>query len=321
MIRWPDGKKFAFTIIDDTDKAVLAGVKPFYDGLLHHGLRTTKTVWALESDPADPYWGECLQDASYLQWIRDLRSAGFEIAWHGARSGGADRATLRDALKLFRSRLEHSPVTYSNHSKNPECIYWGAERFDDPLLHAAYRRFSRAPKFLGSTKGSEYCWEDLCLETFRYVRDFTFSDVVTSRVDPWTPYIDPRRPAVQRWFSASDGADVEKFVRLLQSNRLDDLEKSGGFCIVYTHAMSGFCRDGKLDSRVEAIFKDLQSRTGWYVPVVELLDWVERERGERTISTAERRRLEWKWVLDRVRHDGLRRKSKGQYDLRLEPSP
>ena len=44
---FPQGKRFAFTIVDDTDVATVANVKPLYDLLHELGFRTTKTVWPL----------------------------------------------------------------------------------------------------------------------------------------------------------------------------------------------------------------------------------------------------------------------------------
>ncbi|MGI6449930.1 MAG: hypothetical protein ACOX3R_06475 [Desulfitobacteriia bacterium] len=43
-IQWPDGKRFAFTIIDDNDNATVQNNKPIYDLLLALGMKTTKTV-------------------------------------------------------------------------------------------------------------------------------------------------------------------------------------------------------------------------------------------------------------------------------------
>lgn len=47
-IPWPDGKRFAFTIFDDTDHQTLENVPPVYDFLSDLGLRTTKSVWPLK---------------------------------------------------------------------------------------------------------------------------------------------------------------------------------------------------------------------------------------------------------------------------------
>jgi len=43
-IAWPNGKRFAFTIVDDTDWAAVERVKPVYDLLARLGLKTTKTT-------------------------------------------------------------------------------------------------------------------------------------------------------------------------------------------------------------------------------------------------------------------------------------
>jgi hypothetical protein len=301
MSHWPDGKKFAFTIMDDTDRAYLESVRPFYDALIRYGLRTTKTVWALESPPDDPFRGDSLQNPAYRAWVLELQSAGFEIAWHGARSGGTERTAHGDALDCFREILGSYPRTYANHAVNPECLYWGEERFDAPLVREMFRRFSGRRRFLGSTPGTAYNWEDLCAKRLQYVRGFNFDDVVTSRKDPWMPYHDPRRPAVFRWFSASDGSDVERFVRLLAPARLDALESSGGCCIVYAHIADGFVRDGKVDERVERVLEDLAGRSGWYAPVDAVLDHIEEQRRGCVITTAQHRRLEWRWAGYQVR--------------------
>jgi hypothetical protein len=47
---WPDGKRFAFTVFDDTDSATLESVQGVYDLLADCGLRTTKSVWVVAGD-------------------------------------------------------------------------------------------------------------------------------------------------------------------------------------------------------------------------------------------------------------------------------
>lgn len=42
---WPDGKSFALTIIDDTDKSTLENTPLVYDYLYLRGILTTKSVW------------------------------------------------------------------------------------------------------------------------------------------------------------------------------------------------------------------------------------------------------------------------------------
>ena len=45
---FPHGKRFAFTIVDDTDVATVANVKPLYDLLHELGFRTTKRIRIIE---------------------------------------------------------------------------------------------------------------------------------------------------------------------------------------------------------------------------------------------------------------------------------
>lgn len=301
MKPWPEEKSFAFTIMDDTDRARWQAIKPFYDALIARGLRTTKTAWVLDSPADDPYRGDSLQDPGYRAWTSDLAGAGFEIAWHGARSGGTESAAHAGAFERFREMFGVYPRTYANHAVNPECLYWGEERFDDPVVREIFRRFSGRRRFLGSTPGTPYYWADLCERRLRYVRGFNFDDVVTSRKDPWMPYHDPRRPAVARWFSASDGSDVERFVKLLAPGRLAELERSGGCCIVYAHVADGFVHNNAVDPRVLRVLDGLAERKGWYVPVGELLDRIESQRGECVITPSQHRRLEWRWAAYQVR--------------------
>lgn len=45
---FPEQKRFAFSILDDTDDATVENVKPVYDTLMEYGFRTTKTAWPLD---------------------------------------------------------------------------------------------------------------------------------------------------------------------------------------------------------------------------------------------------------------------------------
>src|SRR5579872_5459683 len=62
-IEWPGGKKFAFTIIDDTDLSTRQNTEPVYDFLAENGFRTTKTVWPLHSVGKKNCGGDTLEDA------------------------------------------------------------------------------------------------------------------------------------------------------------------------------------------------------------------------------------------------------------------
>ena len=46
-MRFPGGKRFAFTIMDDTDDATVQNVGPVYEALYSLGMGATKTVWPM----------------------------------------------------------------------------------------------------------------------------------------------------------------------------------------------------------------------------------------------------------------------------------
>ena len=83
---FPGGKRFAFTIIDDTDVATVENLKPIYDLLYECGMRTTKTVWPVRCLEGSKVFGssQTLEDDDYRAFILDLQRRGFEITWHGA---------------------------------------------------------------------------------------------------------------------------------------------------------------------------------------------------------------------------------------------
>src|SRR5690606_40955769 len=56
--RWPQGKRFAFSIIDDTDVATVANVRPIYRLLERLGLRATKTVWPVSCPRSEEHTSE-----------------------------------------------------------------------------------------------------------------------------------------------------------------------------------------------------------------------------------------------------------------------
>lgn len=306
-ITFPQGKRFAFTIIDDTDCATIGNVRPVYEYLHHLGFRTTKTVWPLPGHhPQDRNApAQTLADADYLEFIRQLQAWGFEIALHNARSYSCPREETLRGLEEFRQLLGDYPSVQANHMFNHEALYWGTARLD---LWPVRRLFSALRVVRGQPEDSEghrreshYFWGDLCQRFIQYVRGFTFSTVNVLRVNPTLPYHDPKRPYVRLWFSANEAMNVTEFNRLLDTGGQEQLEQEGGICIVATHLASGFVRDNKLNPETMRLLTQLAQRPGWYVPVSELLDFLVEQFGVRTLPAAERRRMEWYWLMSRAR--------------------
>jgi hypothetical protein len=302
LLRFPEGKRFAFTVMDDTDVATVENVQPIYRLLESLGLRTTKTVWPVrcEEGYGDFWFSETLDDPHYRDFVIDLQARGFEIAFHGATMQTSARERTARALERFRCTFGAPPRVYANHSYNRENVYWGVERLDDPLLRLLFGRAFGQPsdRYTGHRPESPYWWGDLCAEQIEYVRNLTFSDINLLRINPSLPYRDPKRPYVRWWFSATDAGDVHAFNHLLRPENQDRLEAEGGVCIVATHFGKGFYRKGNLNPETRQLLESLAARNGWFRPVGEVLDWLRAQRASEGLPPREWRRMQWRWAWD-----------------------
>ena len=301
-LTFPGGRRFAFTIMDDTDVATLANVRPVYELLRELGFRTTKTVWPVGCPEGSPNFHESdtLEDPDYLRFVLDLQAQGFEIAYHGATMESSRRARTESAFARFCELFGGPPRVYANHAYNKENLYWGVERLDDPILRALYRRFDGRPQdfYQGHVRESPWWWGDLA-GRMSYARNLTFADINLLRSNPSMPYHDPRRPIVPWWFSAADAEDVEAFNRLISPEAQDCLEREGGVCIVATHLGKGFTDAGVVDPDTARLLRRLSAMAGWFVPVGELLDWLRLQReGRSDLPASEWRRMQWRWARE-----------------------
>jgi hypothetical protein len=300
-IRWPEGKDFAFTIFDDTDHATLENVRPVYEYLGALGLHTTKSIWPIAGSGTPRIGGQTCDDEPYRTWLLEMQSAGFEIASHGATYETSTREQVLRALDRFREIFGHDPYSFANHADCGESIYWGEARTSG-VARAAYELmtgFQQRGSFRGHVAGDPLFWGDVCLDRVRYVRNFTFRDINTLAACPVMPYHDPERPYVNAWFAASEGANVQTFNGCLSEAHQDRLEEQGGASIMYTHLASGFLPDGHLDPRFKELMARLARKNGWFVPVATLLDYLADRRDQADITPAQRRGLEWRWLVSK----------------------
>jgi hypothetical protein len=302
MNRFPENKRFAFTIFDDTDLSTVENVGAVYRLLEELGLRTTKSVWPLASDERARLAGASLQHPQYLRFVLDLQRAGFEIALHNVRNTGSKRERVAAGLEEFRRLIGHYPRVHANHAGNRDNLYWGPARFSTIApLYRAMQTFYDGSLFEGHLADSEYFWGDLCKCRIDYVRNFVFREINLDRVNPHMPYQDPRRGFVNAWFSSSDGADVEAFCSLLSEGNQDRLETEAGVCIVYTHFACGFVEEGRVLPRVKALLRRLAAKNGWFVPVSTLLDFLRERHQTLSIPAGEITAMECRWLSDRLK--------------------
>ena len=301
---FPDNKKFAFSIFDDTDGSTLENIRPVYYLLLELGLFTTKSVWVAPSPGYEgPYAGSAtLEDPEYLNYIKFLAGKGFEIAFHNASMCSSTRENTSGALDRFKDALGFYPRSHANHHENSENLYWGSERLHSRALRFLMKISGKGRRYEGHVSGSRYFWGDLSRKHFDYVRNLVFREINLLKINPTIPYSDPGKPYVKNWFSSSEGATVESFNRLLSSKNQDRLEREGGVCIIYTHFAEGFTEKGTVNIKTKSLLSELSKRDGWFVPVSTLLDYLKTNRKREMPTNTEMSRMEFKWFLSKIFH-------------------
>ena len=301
-IEWPQKKKFAFTIFDDTDRTTLENGPPFYDFLEHCGFRTTKSVWPLNGKNIHSGRGSTCEDEKYSEWVLKLQKQGFEIGMHNSAYHTSERSDTERGFDKFRSLFGGNPKILTNHAPCEESIYWGKDRLTGfkRLLYVLLTRKSQPLKFRGHKRGDPLFWGDICSKQVTYVRNFVFNEINTLKSCPFMPYHDPRRPFVNYWFSSTEGAYVGSFTKMISERNQDRLEAEGGACIMYTHAGNGFWNHNSLDAGFKRLMTRLSRKDGWFVPVATLLDYLREKQGHHIITTYERYRLETKWLFHKI---------------------
>jgi len=313
MITWPDNKKFAFSIVDDTDSSTLGNTPIVYDYLNQCGLKTTKTVWIFDGEIRDDnksIIGTTCQNTQYLNWVLKLKEQGFEIALHSSSWSSSKRDTVINALDVFKSYFGKDPTMLVQHdgSEHNESIYWGANRVGgvNKLIYKAimFLKGTQRNIYHGESSNSPYFWGDVCKDRIKYMRNFVYPDINTLKVCPIMPYHDPQRPYVNLWFASTEGPDINSFNACLTEQNQRRLENEGGACIIYTHFGNEFVLNGVLNSDFKASIAKLSEKDGWFVPASELLDYLLGKNGNNIISNSERTRLERMWLWHKLRIGG-----------------
>jgi hypothetical protein len=301
-IPWPEGKRFAFTIFDDPDSQTLEAAREVYAFLKDCGLRTTKAVWPIRGSGRPSDHGATCDDPDVVPWLKTLQADGFEIAYHNATSHTSKRSETIRGLERFAELFGDYPEAMANHYYCDEGLYWGNDRLTG-VNRAVYNVLTRGRnrnRFLGHVPDHPYFWGDLCRERIKYVRNFVFADINTLKACPFMPYHDPRRPFVNYWYAASEGAKVSTFNECIRESAQDRLEQEQGACIMYTHFGHGYYEGGRLNPRFRDLIERLSAKNGWFVPVTTLLDFLARRKAEAPITNQQRTKLERRWLLHKI---------------------
>jgi hypothetical protein len=265
------------------------------------GIHTTKGVWpnGPHDVPSDP--GETCANPGYVECMRELQELGFEIGYHNATAHTSDREHTLRGLDRFKNFFGHDPVTMSNHFYSQEGIYFGSDRLTG-LYRRLYGLALKNEPFLGHVPGQKLFWGDLCKQRIRYVRNFAFSDINTLKVCPWMPYYDSSKPYVNYWYCSAEGANIDSAITTLSEANQDRLEEEGGACILYVHFGHYFCDDnGAIHPRFRTLMTRLSKKNGWFRPVGTVLDHLRAQGRGRQIGPGQRRVLETRWLMHKLR--------------------
>jgi hypothetical protein len=279
----PNNKKFVFTIIDDSDDSFLENTKPIYDFLFENGIFITKTIWVYPPRDRESK-GHSLQHEGYRAFILDIKNKGYEIALHCVGSGQYFRKEILQGLEEYKNFFGEYPKININHSYNIDSIYGGYKRFSFPFnflikwLHPVY-----AQKYEGENRESPHFWGDVHKKLIKYNRNYETDQLNTIKFNPYMPYIDKSKAEYSNyWFSATFAPNQWVFNKIVSQRAVDRLEQENGICILFTH-LGYYMKDGKINQGFQdKIGYISQKKSGWFVPVSTVLDYLMVNKGNDT---------------------------------------
>jgi hypothetical protein len=301
---WPNGRKAAFAIIDDTDDAEMPGISDVYDLLIEYQIPTTKTVWVYPVKDTHLFRGNSLTgDPAYLEFIKKLIKNGYEIGLHNVGSGDFTRVEILHGLEEFNNLLGFYPNLHVNHSYNPDNIYGGDKRFSFPfdylvrLIHSSYTGFS------GELKTSKHFWGDAHKRHIRFSRSYELDDLNLLRHCHF-PYKDQMYSDYCNLFYPSVFcSNQDLFNARISDRNLQNLISQNGCSIIYTH-FGYFTERGGIEQDFRNSLELLKKYSSdiWFAPVSEILCYLERTNGVRHISRNHKFLLEAKSLITRVKY-------------------
>lgn len=300
-VRWPEGKRFAFTIFDDPDAQTVEDGKRVYDLLAELGFRTTRGVWPGTPVRTPNSQGAACDDPEYVRHTQALQAAGFEVGYHNHTKHSSTREEIITGLDTFRDYFGHDPIAMANHY-NADAMYWGPARVTPPIrgVYIAATVGRTNGRHFGHVPGHASFWGDVCRQRIQYCRNFVYANVNTLAACPAMPYHDPLKPFVNAWYASTEGSNAPRFLSALHERNQDRLEEEGGACVMYAHFGHGFVDGCRVSTRFVELMRRLARKDGWFVPVSTLLDYLGAQQGVTILADAERRRLETRWLLEKL---------------------
>lgn len=309
-VQWPENKKFAFTIFDDTDYSTIQNTKPVYDLLQKLNIKTTKSCWVFSPDVNIKalHDGSSLEDKDYREWLLEMQTNGFEIALHNVSSGSSKREKIISGINEFIEIFKYDSIIFANHAGTRDSIYWASSRLSgvSKLIYKLLTRNIKDNLFVGHILSSEYYWADYLQNHVKYIRNFTFKEINTLKACPQIPYRNSMTPMANYWFASCDGGTLSSFCQALTKEKIDRLIEEQGCCIMYTHFGAGFVDSyGEINKNFIEIMEYVASKNGWFRPVSEVLNYLQDLRGaDYYITRKEHDALSRKWLFEKIINGG-----------------
>lgn len=286
---WPNGKKFAFTIIDDCDNDRLDVINSIYNFLDDINIKTTKNVWIYPSRDTEMS-GNCLLDQNYRECILNLKSLGYEIGIHGVGAGDFKKDEIADGFEIFKEIIGDYPNIHTNHKGNKDGIYVEFNRYSK-LFNKIYKNSKlKNIKSYGDVYFSEYFWGNISKKYIKYIKDQEYNCTNIFKYDNYLPYVDrDRLEHSNYWFSCCDGYSYNKFNSIIDNRKIDQLIFERGLCIISTDFSRDFLDgNGEIGSTFRQNMEYISKRNGWFAPVTDILDYILKfKKTIKPLSTAQ----------------------------------
>lgn len=282
---YPDGHRFAFTIVQDADSAYSRRLAPLFDEFDALKMKLTATVFVFWAEWAHGgrSWTEWLSNATPEQsffrpiavplvdpaeraFYLSLAARGHEIGMHSASETSDTAAQTERAFEYFTQVFGHPPSVYVEHShkNNKEALVnEGADPRSPYYILEILRRYR------------PWVWLDDPLGLPRPENPRYF-DLFSIPGGPFNAELS-RRYGLSKVFMRSGlaaQADGDGFLNWYSPANIDLLERDRGLALVYTHLDKKWLdvTTRKMREPLRERLRYLASKNGWFAPAGRILD-------------------------------------------------
>jgi peptidoglycan/xylan/chitin deacetylase (PgdA/CDA1 family) len=282
---FPDGRRFAFTIVHDADSGYSRRLQPLFEVFDELELKITATVfmfWANWAENGDIWreWNEQgqdnggffapkavpLTDEKEREFYLRLAAGGHEIGMHTPSDTSDTRHETVRAFEYFKAIFGHYPKVYTEHA-------------------GSHNKEAQANE--GSNQGSPYYNTDLLNHYGPWIwlddqwglpdrRHERFYDLLAANGSPFNAS-SVKRYGVAKTFLRTGRwkeGDGDGFLRWYSEDNIDLLEKHRGLALVYTHLNEKWLdpETRQMRAAIKDRLRYLASKNGWFVPAGVILD-------------------------------------------------